>query len=173
MHRTAATTETVPAALGRTFPTLLATSLTGRVVTLPDDAEGEISLIVLVFLESAGPITEPGRGPFAGAFTEESRVKTYLVAVVGDSLVGRSLAESIGRGLRGGVPPAQHDMVLTIPGDIEQCRRAYAIGDPSLAHIYLLDGRGIIRWMERGTATPEGLAALVDAARTTLEPLIE
>ncbi|WP_332449583.1 hypothetical protein [Methanoculleus sp.] len=173
MHGTAATTEPVPAAIGRTFPTLLATSLTGRVVTLPDDAEGEVSLIVLAFLESASSMEESWSGPFTGAFTTNSRVKTYLVAVVEDNLIGRSLADRISRGLRGGVPPAQHDMVLTIPGDIERCRRAYAIKDASLAHIYLLDGRGIIRWMERGTATPEGLDTLVGTARTMLEALIE
>ncbi|MDK2990415.1 MAG: hypothetical protein PWR16_1944, partial [Methanoculleus sp.] len=55
----------------------------------------------------------------------------------------------------------------------ERCRRAYGIDDPSLAYIYLLDGRGIIRWMEKGTATPEGLAGLLDTARTMLEPLQE
>lgn len=173
MKRTAATTGPVPAALGRVFPTLMATSLSGRIITLPDDAEGDVSLIVLVFLESASSTAGSWSGPFIGAFTENPRVKTYLVAVVGDSLVGGSLAESISRGLRGGVPRRKHDEVLTIPGDVERCRRAYAIDDPSLVYIYLLDGRGIIRWMERGTATPEGFGALVDTARTMLEPLIE
>ena len=173
MNGTAATTEPVPAALGRTFPTLMATSITGRVVTLPDDARGGASLVVLVFLESASPMTESWSGPFAGAFTENPRVTTYLVAVVGDSLIGRPLADHIHHGLRGGVPPAQQDQVLTIPGDIERCRRAYAIDDPSLAYIYLLDGRGIIRWMEKGTVTPEGLDTLLDTARTMLGPLRE
>lgn len=173
MNRTAATTEPVPAALGRVFPTLMATSLSGRVVTLPGDAEGGVSLIVLVFLESAGPIAEAWSGPFAGAFTENPRVTTYLVTVVGDSLIGRSLADRIRQGLAGGVPPAKHDLVLTVPADIERCRRAYGIDDPSLAYIYLLDGRGIIRWMEKGTATPEGLGSLLDTARTVLEPLME
>ena len=163
MHGTAATTEPVPAAIGRTFPALMATSLTGRVVTLPDDAGGDVALIVLVFLESASP----------PAFTGNSRVTTYLVAVVGDSLIGRSLADRINRGLRGSAPQAKYDLVLTMPWDIERCRRAYGIDDPSLAHIYLLDGRGIIRWMERGTATPEGLGTLVETARTMLDPLIE
>jgi hypothetical protein len=173
MHGTAATTEPVPAALGRAFPTLLATSLTGRVVTLPDDAAGEVSLIVLVFLESASPMEESWSGPFAGAFTTSPRVKTYFVSVVEDSLIGRSLADRVSRGLRGGVPPEQHDAVLTVPGDIERCRRAYAVDDPSLAYIYLLDTNGIIRWMEKGTATPEGLDTLVDTARSMLETLIE
>lgn len=173
MNRTAATTGPVPAALGRVFPTLMATSLSGRVVTLPGDAGGGVSLIVLVFLESAGPIAEAWSGPFAGAFTENPRVTTYLVTVVGDSLIGRSLADRIRQGLAGGVPPAKHDLVLTVPADIERCRRAYGIDDPSLAYIYLLDGRGIIRWMEKGTATPEGLAGLLDTARTMLEPLQE
>ncbi len=171
MHGTAATTEPVPAAIGRTFPALMATSLTGRVVTLPDDAGGDVALIVLVFLESASPMAESWSGPFAGAFTRNPRVTTYLVSVVGDSLIGRSLADQIARGLRGGVPPAKHDTVLTVPGDIEGCRRAYGVDDPSLAYIYLLDGRGIIRWMEKGTATPEGLDTLVETARGLLEPL--
>ncbi|WP_292728511.1 hypothetical protein [Methanoculleus sp.] len=173
MNGTAATTEPVPAAIGRTFPTLMATSITGKVVTLPNDARGDASLVVLVFLESAWPMAESWSSPFAGAFTENSRVTTYLVAVVGDSLIGGSLADRIHQGLRGGVSPAQQDRVLTIPGDIERCRRAYAIDDPSLAYIYLLDGRGIIRWMEKGTATPEGLGSLLDTARTMLEPLRE
>ncbi|MFA7562726.1 MAG: hypothetical protein WCY70_04735 [Methanoculleus sp.] len=172
MNRTAGTTEPVPAALGRTFPTLMATSLTGRVVTLPDDAGGTASLIVLVLLESAGPMVESWNNPFSGAFTENPRVTTYLVAVVGDSLIGKSLADRIRQGLAGGTPPAKHDQVLIVPDDIEQCRRAYAISDPSLAYIYLLDGRGIIRWMEKGTATPEGLAGLLDTAGEMLEPLL-
>lgn len=171
MHGKAATTEPVPAALGKTFPTLLAPSLTGRVVTLPDDAEGGVSLIVFVFLESAAPMSESWSGPFSGAFTEKPRVKTYLTAVIEDSLIGRSLADRVSRGLCGGGPPEKHDPVLTVPGDIERCRRAYAIDDPSLAYIYLLDGRGIIRWMEKGTATPEGLDTLVGTARTMLEAL--
>ncbi len=173
MNGTAATTEPVPAALGRTFPTLMATSITERVVTLPDDARGDASLIVLVFLESTSPMAESWSGSFAGAFTENSRVTTYLVSVVGDSLIGRSLADRIHQGLRGGVPPAKHDLVLTIPGDIERCRRAYGIDDPSLAYIYLLDGRGIIRWMEKGTTTPESLGNLLDMARGMLQPLLE
>ncbi|WP_054848385.1 hypothetical protein [Methanoculleus chikugoensis] len=178
MDRTPTTTEPVPAALGRTFPpTLMAASLSGRVVTLPpDDAEGDVSLVVLVFLESAGPMAESWSGPpFVGAFTENPpRVKTYLVAVIGDSLIGSSLADRIRQGgLAGGTPPpAEHDRVLIYPEDIERCRRAYAIGDPSLAYIYLLDGRGIIRWMEKGTATPEGLAGLLDTAGAMLEPFL-
>lgn len=172
MNGTAATTEPVPAALGRTFPTLMATSLSGRVVTLPDDANGDVSLVVLVFLESASSMAESWSGPGNGAFDGDSRVTTYLVTVVGDSLIGRSLADRIRQGLAGGVPLAKHDLVLTIPGDIERCRRAYGIDDPSLAYIYLLDGRGIIRWMEKGTATPEGLADLLDTAGTMLEPLL-
>ena len=63
--------------------------------------------------------------------------------------------------------------MLTIPGDIERCRRAYGIDDPSLAYIYLLDGRGIIRWMEKGTTTPESLGNLLDMARGMLQPLLE
>ncbi|HOI12633.1 MAG TPA: hypothetical protein PLG75_02170 [Methanoculleus sp.] len=172
MNRTTATTGPVPAALGRVFPTLMAISASGRVVTLPDDAEGDVSLIVLVLLESAPPMAESWSGPFAGAFTENPRVKTYLVTVVGDSLIGRSLADRIRQGLAGGVPPEKHDQVLTVPDDIERCRRAYGIDDPSLAHIYLLDGRGIIRWMERGTATPEGLSGLIDTAQGMLDPLL-
>ncbi|WP_082122765.1 hypothetical protein [Methanoculleus sediminis] len=172
MDRTPATTEPVPAALGRTFPTLMAASLSGRVVTLPDDAGGDVSLVVLVFLESAGPMAESWSGPFSGAFTGNPRVKTYLALVVGDSLIGSSLADRIRQGLAGGTSPAEHDRVLIFPEDIERCRRAYAIGDPSLAYIYLLDGRGIIRWMEKGTATPEGLADLLDTAGTMLEPLL-
>ena len=172
MNRTAGTTEPVPAALGRTFPTLMATSLTGRVVTLPDDAGDTASLIVLVLLESAGPMVESLSNPFSGAFTENPRVTTYLVVVVGDSLRGKSLAARIRQGLAGGTPPAKHDQVLIVPDDIERCRRAYAISDPSLAYIYLLDGRGIIRWMEKGTATPEGLAGLLDTAGAMLEPLL-
>ncbi|WP_214020821.1 hypothetical protein [Methanoculleus sp.] len=173
MNRTAATTEPVPAALGRVFPTLMTTSLSSRVVTLPDDAEGDVSLIVLVFLESASPMTESWSGPFVGAFTENPRVTTYLVTVVGDSLIGRSLVDRIRQGLAGGVPPAKHDLVLTVPEDIERCRRAYGVDNPSFAYIYLLDGRGIIRWMEKGTATPEGLGSLIDTAHTMLEPLLE
>lgn len=171
MNRTEATSEPVPAALGRTFPTLMATSLSGRVVTLPDDAGETASLVVLAFLESAGEMAESGSSPFSGDFTENPRVKTYLVAVVGDSLIGSSLADRIRQGLRGGTPLAKHDQVLIYPEDIERCRRAYGIDDPSLAYIYLLDGRGIIRWMEKGTATPEGLDTLVEAARGLLEPL--
>ena len=171
MRGTASTTEPVPAALGRTFPSLMATSLNGRVVTLPLDTSGDVALIVLVFLESASPMAESWSGPFAGAFTTNPRVTTYLVSVIGDSLIGRSLADRISLGLRGGTPPAKHDMVLTVPGDFEQCRRAYGIDDPSLAYIYLLDERGIIRWMEKGTATPEGLDTLVDTAQGLLEPL--
>ena len=171
MDRTPTTPEPVPAALGRTFPTLMAASLSGRVVTLPDDAEGDVSLVVLVFLESAGPMAESWSGPFVGAFTENPRVKPYLVVVIGDSLIGSSLADRIRQGLAGATPPAEHDRVLIFPEDIERCRRAYAIGDPSLAYIYLLDGRGIIRWMEKGTATPEGLAGLLNTAGSMLEPL--
>ncbi|HOI58756.1 MULTISPECIES: hypothetical protein [unclassified Methanoculleus] len=173
MSRTTATTEPVSAALGRTFPTLIATSLSGKVVTLPDDAKGDVSLVVLVFLESALPMAESGSAPFSGAFTQNPRVTTYLVTVVGDSLIGRSLADRIRQGLAGGVPPAKYNLVLTVPGDIERCRRAYDIDETSFAYIYLLDGRGIIRWMEKGTITPEGLDALLDAARAMLEPLLE
>lgn len=172
MNRTAATTEPVPAALGRTFPTIMATSLSGKVITLPDDARGTVSLVFLVFLESIRPMAESWSGPFSGAFTENPRVTIYLALVVGDSLIGRSLADRIRQGLAGGTPPAKYDQVLTVPEDIERCRRAYGIDDPSLAYIYLLDGRGIIRWMEKGTATPEGLAGLLDIAGAMLEPLL-
>lgn len=173
MSRTAAITEPVPAALGRTFPTLMATSLSGKVITLPDDAKGDVSLVALVFLDSALPMAESWNSPFAGAFTEKHPVTTYLVTVVGDSLIGRSLADRIRQGLRGSVPPAEYNLVLTVPGDIERCRRAYGIDDTSLAYIYLLDERGIIRWMEKGTITPEDFKTLLDAAHTMLEPLRE
>jgi hypothetical protein len=165
------TTETVPAAIGRLFPRLEATSITGKTVTLPTDAEGDISLVIIVFLESASPMAESWSGPFEKAFTGNPRVTTYLVLVVGGEPIGESLAGRVDQEMRGGVPPEKYDQVLTYPEGLERCRRAFGIDDPTRAYSYLLDGRGVIIWMETGTATPEGLDTLVNTAHTMLGPL--
>ena len=142
----------------------MATSLTGQSHHPSRRRRGDVALIVLVFRVSLadGGVGRPSPGRY-----QEPRVTTYLVSVVGDSLIGRSLADQIA-GVAGRRPASKHDTVLTVPGDIEDAG-GRAVDDPSLA-IYLLDGRGIIRWMEKGTATPEGLDTWW-RRRGLLEPL--
>jgi hypothetical protein len=164
------TTEPVPAVAGRAFPRLSAAAISGRIATLPDDAIGGVSLVVIVFPESAGQMEEVWSGPFVEAFAANPRVKTYLVMVVGGDRISSSMVGIVDREMRGGFPPEMHDRVLTYPGGFERCRGAFDIDDPSLAYLYLLDDRGVIRWMEKGPALPEGLSAVLERAQDLLGP---
>ncbi len=167
MDRTTEATEPALTLIGRRFPRLTATAISGRTVTLPDDAQGAVSLVVVAFLETARPMVESWSGPFEQAFTGNPRVKTYLVLVVGDRL-GEPFSGRVDEAMRGGIPPEKYDQVLTYAGDAEQCRRLFGIDDPSLAYVYLVDGDGIVRWMEKVTATPEGLDSLLNTAHDLL-----
>ncbi|WP_301662957.1 hypothetical protein [Methanoculleus frigidifontis] len=160
-------TEPIFAVENRPFPHLSATSLDGTAVTLPDDLRGSLAFIVVAFPRWVQPVQETWTGPFEKAFAGNPRVKAYMVVAVAGRLEA-SLADRVDEALRGVLPPERHGRVLTYAGDLDEYAGQLGLDDISLAYLYLVDGEGVIRWAEKGAATPEGFDRLLEIARTIL-----
>lgn len=153
--------------LGKPFPELTSKSLAGRVVTLPEDAEGKVALIAVAFVRNAQGMLDSWIEPFERVFKKDSRFTVYEVPMI--DAAWKLVSWVIDSGMRSGIPTEKHDNVITYYGDYSGYLQALGIEDTNLAYVFLLDPEGIIRWKGQKYAEPETEKALIETAKTLIK----
>jgi hypothetical protein len=104
--------------------------------------------------------------PFERRFGKDSRFAVYEIPMI--SKAWKVASRIIDSGMRGGIPVEKHDNVVTFYGDYSGYKKALGIEDTNLAYVFLLDQKGIIRWMGEGYARPETESELLETAETLI-----
>lgn len=149
--------------VGDIFPRITGRALSGVEVTLPDAAEGRVALVGVAFVREAQSMLDSWMRPFAEAYAEQEGYVAYELPVI-EGWHWRLLSGMIDGGMRAGIPPEQHDYVVTYYGDATVFKEALSIEDTSYAYVYLLDRSGVIRWQNRGYATDPAVEKLIQVA---------
>ncbi len=148
---------------GTRFPEVTSKSLAGNLLTLPDCAEGKITLVSIAFVRNAQEQIDSWIRPFEHEFGGDGRFTVYELPMISQGW--KVLSWMIDSGMKGGIPVEKHDNVITFYGDYSDYQETLEMEDTQLAYVFLLDRGGIIRWRGQGYATPEAEKELIEAAR--------
>ena len=122
----------------QSFPTLKATSLAGSPVTLPDQAKGKVTLILIAFQRQAQAIIDSWLIPYLEEFMGKPGFTFYEIPMI-EGLWWRLFSKSIDNGMRMGIPQTRHEHVVTFYGKTTLYVDKLRMFDRSRAYIFLLD----------------------------------
>ncbi len=152
-------------AVGRRFPAVTGTALSGERVRLPRDLLGAPALLLVAYRRRAQDDVDR----WAAFVRREAPGLRVLELPVIPALIWRPLQGWIDGGMRGGVPRPQWSNVVTVYDDGAVVRDF--VGDPGapVASAVLLDAGGVVRAVEAAGFSEDAgrrlLAALTDAGR--------
>jgi len=149
--------------VGDIFPRISGRALSGVKVTLPDAARGRVALVGVAFVREAQSMMDSWMRPYTEAYAGQDGYLAYELPVI-EGWHWRLLSGMIDGGMRAGIPPEQHDYVVTYYGDASTFKEALSIEDTSYAYVYLLGRSGVIRWQNRGYATDSTVEELIQLA---------
>lgn len=152
------------------FPEITARALSGDLITLPDFAQGKITLVAIAFVRDAQRMIDSWINPFEEEFMDDDNFTFYEVPMVGGSW--KKFSWVIDSGMRGGIPDEKHKNVMTFYGDYKNYRRQLSMYNKNLAYVFLLDPDGIIRWAGKGYSIPDTEHEMIDTARSILKSMI-
>ena len=159
--------QTTPAKVS-VFPRIAGDSLAGKKVTLPDDARGKVTLVVIGFSHKSGETVRAWTDRFRKDFGDNTRYAIYPVAELEGA--PRLIRGMILGGMRHGTPAAEQDHFLTLfQGDAELKKFADFSGadDP---YLFLLDATGAIQWRGHPLLREEEYLPLQKAAKKLAQP---
>lgn len=136
--------RTPPAPVGRTFPSVSGTALSGRRVRLPHDLFGTPALLLVAYRRGAQADVDQ----WAEFARREAPAVNVLELPVIPALIWRPLQGWIDGGMRGGVPRPQWSKVITVYEDGAALRDFVGDRGAAVAHAVLLDAGGTMRALE-------------------------
>jgi len=159
--RTNTMTEKTNPNIGKKFPEVKDDSLEKTPVSLPDAAQGKVTLITVAFLRESQAQIDSWLDPFVGRFGNKEGFTFYEVPMLHWGY--KFMRFMIDGGMRAGIPQEKHKNVVTMYGDVEKYIKALNL-DLRSGYAFLLDREGIIRWEGRGFSTPATLKELFENA---------
>jgi hypothetical protein len=154
-------TEKTNLNIGKKFPEVKDESLEKTPVSIPDAAQGKVTLITVAFLRESQSQLDSWLEPFVERFGNKQGFTFYEVPMLHWGY--KFMRPMIDGGMRAGIPKGKHKNVVTMYGDVEKYIKALNL-DPKYGYAFLLDREGIIRWEGQGFSTPEALKELFETA---------
>jgi hypothetical protein len=156
---------------GAALPALEGTTLGGEPASLPRDAAGHDTLLVIGFSKAAAKVTAewltacrgvaaggppaPGAGvpagPGATPGAAAPRLSCYDVRMLEE--VPRPFRGMMERGMRSGFPAERQQQTILVYQDNEAWRGRLGASDPKLAYVVGIDAEGRVRDVARGAYT--------------------
>lgn len=143
---------------GQPMPALKGEFLTGRQAVLPDAASGRVALLALGFTYNSRFAVEAWVGRFRADFGTKSQVTFFEIPMIGG--MARLGKWFINSGMRKGTPTKDHENVITVYGGTEPWKQRLGFRSPDVAHLILLDQRGIVHWRHNGAFDEDAYQAL-------------
>jgi hypothetical protein len=148
------------------FPETSGSNLLRQKVTLPDDLQGELNILLVAFYRWHQDLVDtwvPTVSQLEGAY---SGVRFYEIPVIQKmNFVYRTF---INEGMRAGIPnQATRQKTITLYLNKEDFRRAVDIPDERTIWVLVIDRQGNILWRTKGAYTQEKGDALLKAITTS------
>ncbi len=140
------------------FPRLVAETLSGRSLVLPDALENQLAIVALAFRRHAQSSVESWLNPVARAYAEHPGITYYEIPLLAGGW--RMISGFIDSGMRAGVAAERHDHVATYYGGSARLREQLHIHDLESAYIYLINQNGAVLWGASGWANEKRLEVL-------------
>lgn len=133
--------------IGESFPEIRSENLEGDEILLPP-RDGKPTLLIVAFRREAQEAIDLWLQGFEENAFRYGPIRFYEVPMLAGPW--KIISAIIDGGMRGGIPEEKHKNVVTYYGDLEPYRRALGVRDKSLARVYILDGKGVVRFQALG-----------------------
>ena len=163
--------------VGDPLPALKGQFLTGRDALLPQAASGRVALVAIGFTYQSRFPVEAWAEWYRTAIGSRTDLMFFEVPVIGGlAKLGRWF---IDRGMRNGTPPALHERVITVYGGTDDWKQRLAFSPDHAddAYLVVLDGEGVVRWLNHGVFEQSRavelrgvLTSIADASERQVEP---
>ncbi len=147
-------------ALGATMPHTGLETLSGKSIVLPDALSGRPAILVVGFTKRSQSQTAAWGTQLTKDYGNEPRLQRLSVAVLDD--VPNFVRGMVISGIRGGVPPEQHDAFLLLFHDQKPWKDLMDFKAPDDAYVILIDAASKIVAVTHGS--PETAYALLQPA---------
>ena len=148
------------------FPRLVADTLAGDTLVLPDTLDEGLAVVMLVFRRHAQSVVDSWMMPLRRRYHEHPRVAYYEVPMLAGGW--RMISGFIDGGMRSGVHPSLHGNVATYYGDSTRFREMLDIDDLDSAYAFLINGDGDVLYRGSGWATTRKLEGLYETVAAAL-----
>ena len=146
-----------PATPGK-FPRLTGETLTGRKVTLPDDLDRQVNLLILVFSENAQYKVNTWARMILADYEPLEAVSYYEVPMLSGWY--RPMAWQIDGWMRQGIPKQYHENTVTFYGDRTPYIEQLGMPDKNSCYLFVLDDQGSIVYRSDDIMSPAKEAKL-------------
>lgn len=147
-----------PLSVGEPFPTVVATTLPGKRLLLPDDLAGSVGLLVIGFDYDARFQIDAWVRHATELYGEQPSLHILQVAAVGK--VAPFMRAMINAAMERGTPEWERPQVVTLYGDLREMRTRLLVDDPIQAQVVLLGRTGRVAWKTTGPLTEDRKDAL-------------
>jgi hypothetical protein len=132
----------------QSLPHTEAETLTGKKIVLPDAFAGHPAILVIGFSRSGGDSAGRWDKRLRQDLAGDKSVRIFSVAELQDApKLARGL---IRHGMRGGIPPNEHDSFVLLYQDEDLWKQLAEFSDTNDAYVLLVDAAATIRWRAHG-----------------------
>lgn len=144
------------------FPTVRGSNLLRQTVTLPDDLEGELNLLLVAFQRWHQQWVDTWLPLARQLEAAHPDLRYYeLPTIQRMNVLSRTF---INEGMRAGIPdPVARERTITLYLDKAAFREALNLAHEDTIYVLLVDRQGQVLWRAEGALTPEKGATLVGA----------
>ncbi|MFT5236209.1 MAG: hypothetical protein ACI90A_001578 [Shewanella sp.] len=125
---------------GQVFPMVIGETLEGDQMSLPDDLNGKVSLLLIGYKQDSQFDIDRW---LIGLDMTETRLDVYEVPTI-QGLFPRMFSTMINNGMRAGIPKSLWKGVITVYEDGEMVQSYTGNQDPNNTRVVLLDENGIV-----------------------------
>ncbi|KAF1775891.1 ATPase assembly factor ATP10 [Phytophthora cactorum] len=157
----------------KSVPSLKVDTLDGKQVDVQSFVtKGKVTLVLTAFKNYGLDMLPAWRDGFVAAFGDkqgqlDSRLQTLTLNVIEDWYM-KLVSGSITRGLQEKIPKELHATTFAHFGRCDDFRTPMALDNSFVGYAHLVDGKGRIRWIAGGPATPKELDRLAKVTKQLL-----
>ncbi|KAK1947260.1 hypothetical protein P3T76_001270 [Phytophthora citrophthora] len=157
----------------KSVPSLKVDTLEGKPVDVQNFVtNGKVTLVLTSFKNYGLAMLPAWRDGFKAALTDQqgkldTRVQTLTLNVIEEWYM-KLVSSSITRGLQENTPKELHATTFAHFGRCDEFRTPMALDNSFVGYAHLVDGKGRIRWIAGGPATPKELERLAKVTKQLL-----
>jgi hypothetical protein len=145
---------------GKAFPSLIAETLTGKIINFPKDTKGKATIICIAFSDKAQPIADEWTKAII-AKQPEKDFNYFEIPMLKKGL--KIMRGMIDGGMRKGIPKNLHNNVATYYGTLTDYKAKLIMPNDDNVYLFMLDSEGKIVVSFEGNMTVEKLAQIFNS----------
>ncbi|MEL6357426.1 MAG: hypothetical protein AAFQ37_10900 [Bacteroidota bacterium] len=151
---------------GDLFPQLTTKDLTKKKVVFPDDLEGEVNILILVFQQRAQLLVNTWADFILSDYEPQANITYYEIPMM--SSASGLISWQVDNWMRAGIPAEYHDNTACFYGNRRPYFKALEMNEIDSCYIFLVGKDGQILWRENGKRTDEKEASFRKAVERIL-----